>query len=557
MKLNLKKVHWLFIIGALVCILLTVVAVGVIKANSGKKEQASKEEIMDKAEEEKEQTESETLSEEEEQEIEPGDREVTEVEVESEELSKEEIAQMEEVLETQKGENGSGTAISKSKPGIPYYIKVNRLANCVTIYGKDANGAYTVPVKAMICSVGKDINDTPTGIFGTYAKYTWRYLFGEQYGQYTTRIVGHILFHSVPYLEPKKDKLKVDYYNNLGVGDSMGCIRLTVADAKWIYDNCPLGTTVEIYDDVNPGPLGKPSAMKIDPTSPYAGWDPTDPDPANPWHVTDKSPVFSGVKNITVERGNTASLVAHVVVKDFCGNIINASVTGNVDTNTCGHYPITYTATDALGNTATATAVVIVVDTTAPTIRQIESVVVNDSATDIRSLFMNAILATDGGVPLTAQFVTVDMSPLETAMANKAYGIVYCNAYAVDVSGNKSSVIKMKVSYESSDKQAPVITVVSSPEIIVNLTGAADDDAKKNLILDAAIAKVQEGACFVATDDVTATDKLVCSFASDSEIDLTAEQMQIIVTVTAKDEAGNSSSRDVIVRVSVQGQQME
>lgn len=64
----------------------------------------------------------------------------------------------------------------------------------------------------------------------------------------------------------------------------MGCVRLTVEDAKWIADNCPSGTTVEIYDDDDPGPLGKPEAALIDTDSPNKGWDPTDPDVENPWH---------------------------------------------------------------------------------------------------------------------------------------------------------------------------------------------------------------------------------------------------------------------------------
>ena len=50
---------------------------------------------------------------------------------------------------------------------------------------------------------------------------------------------------------------------NFGTAASMGCVRMTVEDAKWIYDNCKSGTTVEFYSSENPGPLGKPEAMKI------------------------------------------------------------------------------------------------------------------------------------------------------------------------------------------------------------------------------------------------------------------------------------------------------
>ena len=254
----------------------------------------------------------------------------------------------------------STSTTNKVSSKYPYYIKVNRLANCVTIYKQDENGAYTVPVKAMICSVGKNINNTPAGVFKTSDKYTWRYLFGDQYGQYATRITGHILFHSVPYMSQSKNTLRTDYYNNLGVGDSMGCIRLTCADAKWLYDNCAKGTTVEIYDSSNPGPLGKPTAMKIDTNSPYAKWDPTDPDASNPWKTA--KPTISGVTNITVLQGEGVDYSSNVSAVDVFGVVLNVTTSGNVDATTAGEYVIQYTATDSRGNTMTASATITVVE---------------------------------------------------------------------------------------------------------------------------------------------------------------------------------------------------
>lgn len=166
---------------------------------------------------------------------------------------------------------------------LPYLIKVNRLANCVTVYTKDATGAYTVPVKAMVCSVGLN-GDTPLENGQITDKYDWRLLFGNVWGQYAVRFNGHIMFHSVPYMVPSKDSLKEGQYNLLGQPASQGCIRLSVIDAKWIYDNCDKGTKVEVYDSADPGPLGKPASIQIDPNHALRGWDPTDPDPANPWN---------------------------------------------------------------------------------------------------------------------------------------------------------------------------------------------------------------------------------------------------------------------------------
>ena len=124
----------------------------------------------------------------------------------------------------------------------PYYIKVNYGANVVTIYTKDSNGNYTKPFKAMVCSSG---TYTPTS--GKYKiQYRWRWLglVGGVYGQYSTQIVGDILFHSVPYTAKSEDKLEYWEYDKLGTTASAGCIRLQTSDAKWIYDNVPKGTVV-------------------------------------------------------------------------------------------------------------------------------------------------------------------------------------------------------------------------------------------------------------------------------------------------------------------------
>lgn len=165
----------------------------------------------------------------------------------------------------------------------PYLLAVNRKQNLVIAYAKDDRGEYTVPHRAMLCSVGFEETPTPLGTFRTTDKYVWRALVDDLHGQYATRFKGHYLFHSVPYTAESKDRLEEGEYNRLGRPASKGCVRLTVADAKWIYDNCPSGTTVRVYDSDGAEPLPKPSAQKLDPSDPKRGWDPTDPDGKNPW----------------------------------------------------------------------------------------------------------------------------------------------------------------------------------------------------------------------------------------------------------------------------------
>lgn len=167
------------------------------------------------------------------------------------------------------------------RAGFPYYIKVNRKLNVVYVY-EAVNGEYSKLIKVFTCSAGRGSN-TPLGVFATKNKYVWKELIGPCYGQYSTRITGQILFHSVPYKYQSKDSLEWWLYNRLGNNDSLGCIRLTVEAAKWIYDNCPLGTFVEIFESNDLGGVEKPTTLKISESDPRRGWDPTDPDPANPW----------------------------------------------------------------------------------------------------------------------------------------------------------------------------------------------------------------------------------------------------------------------------------
>ena len=158
-----------------------------------------------------------------------------------------------------------------------YLICVNRTRNQVTVYTKKS-GVY-IPLKSFICSVGASGTATPTGTFYTKYKYRWQEMMGPSWGQWVTRITWDgILFHSVFYNEPyDNNKLSVTQYNRLGRPASHGCIRMTAGDAKWLYDNCPVGTKVVIYTKNGYEPLKKPSAYKL---PSWHTWDPTDPNMA-------------------------------------------------------------------------------------------------------------------------------------------------------------------------------------------------------------------------------------------------------------------------------------
>lgn len=166
-----------------------------------------------------------------------------------------------------------------------YYIIVYTKNNTVRVLGKDEYGGYTKPVYNFLCSTAKSPKITPEGLYAINKRYDWRAMFGDVYAQYAVRFYGNYLFHSVPYLEESPDTLEMEEYEKLGTPASLGCVRLCVRDAKWIYDNCRNGTQVRVIagkDGPSHGSTRSIPTLNYDEL--YRGWDPTDGNPANPYN---------------------------------------------------------------------------------------------------------------------------------------------------------------------------------------------------------------------------------------------------------------------------------
>jgi len=182
---------------------------------------------------------------------------------------------------------GGATWNATGRSPHPYLVAVNRSACTITIYGKDGNGNYTVPVKAMACSVGREGHETKAGEYKTGERFEWCYMVDGTWGRYAIRIYKGLMFHSVPYYTKAVDDLEWEEFNKLGEPASLGCVRLCMEDIMWLYENCEYSFSAVVYDDtVEAGPLGKPESVRIDGSYENArGWDPTDPAPENPWHA--------------------------------------------------------------------------------------------------------------------------------------------------------------------------------------------------------------------------------------------------------------------------------
>ena len=129
----------------------------------------------------------------------------------------------------------------------PYKIIVD-IGDQRVYIGQWNGSAYKNLVKKMKCSTGKDRTPTPKGTYQSQGKAGGEWYYFKDfncYAKWATRIVGGILFHSITFNSHKGRSGSV---SSLGRKASHGCIRLSIEDAKWIYDNCPTGTTVVIQD---------------------------------------------------------------------------------------------------------------------------------------------------------------------------------------------------------------------------------------------------------------------------------------------------------------------
>ncbi len=280
----------------------------------------------------------------------------------------------------------------ETKAASGYVLKVNRKQNVITAYKNN------VPVRVMLCSTGKN-NATPVGTFYTKAKMRWHELDGPVWGQYCTRISGHYLFHSVYYREYNNNrKLAINQYRKLGKQASHGCVRVTVEDAKWIYDNCSIGTKVVIYDSKNAGPLGKPSNIKVK-TKSSGKWDPTDTDPNNPHYKYRPTIKISEKKETQIMVGTKYNLKSGVTAKDYRKKNITSKikVNGKVDTSKPGTYYLKYWVQDSRNYYTYADFKVKVIRATRPIMTGLEdqTLQLTDTQNTVSLKYMKGISACD------------------------------------------------------------------------------------------------------------------------------------------------------------------
>ena len=172
------------------------------------------------------------------------------------------------------------TTPSKPKATLKSYrIEVDLTNQIATVYGVYSDGKKKGIMSEWVSTARKG-KSTPTGNFkiqgasgGRKAKLrTAKMSGGKSYAEYLCRFHGAKCMHTVPYKKRQKQGMvNKDEFNKLGTPRSAGCVRMPNKLAKYIYNNCPIGTPVVVFKGkAGVYPMGKPK--KYTATSNY---DPT------------------------------------------------------------------------------------------------------------------------------------------------------------------------------------------------------------------------------------------------------------------------------------------
>lgn len=153
-------------------------------------------------------------------------------------------------------------------------------------------------------------------------------------------------------------------------------------------------------------------------------------------------------KNIQIRQGETFDPLNGVIATDYQGRKLTVTVTGTYDVEALGSYVLTYTATDAYGNTVTDTATLEVVKQNAPVINGVKSEVTIEVGQAFDPL--ENVTATD----FAGNAVEVKVTGTYDVNVPGEYTITY---KALDKYGTESAEMKtiLKVVEKSNNNETP------------------------------------------------------------------------------------------------------
>lgn len=280
---------------------------------------------------------------------------------------------------------------------------------------------------------------------------------------------------------------------------------------------------------------------------------------------------LSGLQAMTVEAGTTYTEPS-ASAEDETDGSVSVETSGDVDASTLGVYTVTYTATDAAGNTATATREVTVADTIAPVIS------VNGSAA--MSLLARAAFTDPGATALDS--FEGDLTVVTSgSVSNETVGTYTLTYTATDSSGNTSSETRtvtvnpsVLLSVQAQDyftgaviENASIEVKASKGEEELMITGTTNSEGELSVIVMDEAERIVVNADALNYGEhsqvLSATDQNVSVFLQpvngtvtipdNNAIDLTVSDLAVVSLAdnALVDEQGNAPSVPVIAEVTI------
>ena len=209
---------------------------------------------------------------------------------------------------------------------------------------------------------------------------------------------------------------------------------------------------------------------------------------------------------------------AGATASDLSGDV-SVITSGSVNTNIIGSYTLTYSATDASGNTGTSSRTVIVQDTTGPVIT-----ILGDNPQTVELVQYDPPSSiykdTAGAISQDGEEITTD----DTGVDNAGIGTYFVYYSATDTSGNKSTIAR-----------TVYVVDTTAPRVILNSNGSTSDEVT-----------VELGSTFVSSGAYATDISMSTGFDTDLGIEVTVTGTvdtstvgTYTLTYTATDASGN------------------
>lgn len=249
---------------------------------------------------------------------------------------------------------------------------------------------------------------------------------------------------------------------------------------------------------------------------------------------------------------------AGISAKDMFGADVPYEVSGTVDFAHDGDYPLTLTATDAYGQTATATVVVHVVgeqhpflDNMPPYLSQEGDIAVGYSKGLSYEEVKAHVKATDDIGVASLEFYAngkrlLPNEPLALTADDAKRGSVKVHAVATDFGLNSASL----------DIEAKVLDDVA-PEINATLNGKEQPADGARLSIPAkGFAPDSVKALFSAVDAVDGKEEVIVGGLPEAEADGTYQAGSYALTISAQDKAGNKATATATLELTSEGEDL-